>query len=649
MSKRTDKKLNKELGVVDVYAISTGAMFSSGFFLLPGLAFALSGSWVIAAYLISAVLVVPAMLCKAELSSAMPKAGGTYYFLDRSMGPLVGTIGGLGTWVAMGLKNTFALIGMGAYLALVLDLDIKVVALCLTGVFTAFNIVGAKETAGLQRVLVFALVSILTLLVASGLFDIASAGVIDTTLDGLSNSPHTDIDGVFATVGLVFVSYAGLTKAVSVAEEVENPDRNLIRGMVFSLLTATIIYVVGTYVLVVLVDHQSLATDLTPIATLAERAFDWMPGRVGLVAILVAAVAAFASTANAGIMAASRYLLAMGRDNLIPPRFSGLGRFHTPTLGVLASSGFIAFAVLTLDVITVAKLASAFQLLMFALVNLAVIVMRESRLHAYDPAYRAPLYPWLQLVGIFSSFALIIEMGQLPLLFSLALVAACVFWFFAYAKNRVVRRGAILHWFERLGRERFDQLEYELREILRDRGLRPGDPYEEIIERAPILDLPAGTEFAAVVDAASEQLAVSLPRTADEIATELHLTTRAGETLVEHGVALPHFRVAGLDHPVLVIARVAGGAQVHVGHDDLDATSAPEASAFFFLVSPEDDPSKHLRLLAKLASLFIDRDDFSTRWAGARDPDELRTLLGAAPSTAPPRARLAAHPPTETQ
>jgi amino acid transporter/mannitol/fructose-specific phosphotransferase system IIA component (Ntr-type) len=627
MSVQSKKKLKKDLGLVDIYAISTGAMFSSGFFLLPGLAFALSGAWVVAAYLISAALVVPAMLSKAELASAMPKAGGTYYFLDRSMGPLVGTIGGLGTWVAMGLKNTFALIGMGAYLALVLDVDITMVALCLTVVFTLFNIVGAKETAGLQRILVFALVSILGFLVAAGIYDIFTADAIQNTKERFSSAAGSDASGVFATVGLVFVSYAGLTKAVSVAEEVRNPDRNLIRGMALSLLTAVVIYVVGSYVLVMLVDHEHLATDLTPIATVAETIFDWAPAKVGLIAILVAAVAAFASTANAGIMAASRYLLAMGRDKLIPDQFASVGRFRTPTFGVLASAGFIAVAVVTLDVITVAKLASAFQLLMFAMVNLAVIVMRESRLQAYDPVYKAPLYPWLQIFGIFSSFALIIEMGQMPLLFTLALVGVCVVWFFAYAKNRVVRRGAILHWFERLGRQRFDQLETELREIMRDKGLRPSDPYEDIVERAPILDLEAGTDFDSVLEAASEQLAIRLPMSLDEVSVELVASTHAGETLVDQGVAIPHFRTRGIEHPVLVVARVAGGADVPLRQMASGDQPSREASAFFILVSPDEDPRQHLRLLAKLASVVINHDEFLQRWEVAGNIDELRALL----------------------
>ena len=620
-------RLKKTLGLTDVYAISTGAMFSSGFFLLPGLAFSLSGAWVIAAYLISALLVIPAMLAKAELASAMPRAGGTYYFLDRSMGPLVGTVGGLGTWVAMGLKNTFALIGMGAYLGLLFQVDIQIIAILLTVIFTFFNILGAKQTAGLQRVLVFALIAILGCFVVAGLTNFVSMDLLLTTKEKFLDSPHTDVTGVFATVGLVFVSYAGLTKTASVAEEVRNLDRNLIGGMALSLATAAVIYVVGSYVLVMVVDHEVLKSDLTPIATAARIVFDWLPGNVGLSAILVAAFAAFASTANAGILAASRYLLAMGRDSLVPTRFARVGRFNTPTLGVVASSGFIVVAVLTLDVITVAKLASAFQLLMFALVNLSVIVMRESKILAYDPAYRAPLYPWIQLFGIFSSLALIIEMGELPMLFTLGLVAICVLWFFTYAKHRVIRRGAIFHLFERLGRERFAPLNQELREVMREKGLRPDDPYETTIENAAVLDMPRGATFVDVVTAASTKLAQSLPMSAKGIASEFQRGMKGGATLVDHNVALPHFRLPNIEAPTLVVVRVQGDMDIDLGEDHPSGRRTRTVSALFFLVSPERDPGQHLRLLAKLASIVIEREQFLERWKSAVSVDELRGLL----------------------
>ena len=76
--------------------------------------------------LLASTLVVPAMLSKAELSTAMPRAGGDYYFLDRSMGPMAGTVGGFGTWLSLVFKSAFALIGMGAYLHLFLDVPIEV-------------------------------------------------------------------------------------------------------------------------------------------------------------------------------------------------------------------------------------------------------------------------------------------------------------------------------------------------------------------------------------------------------------------------------------------------------------------------------------------------------------------------------------------
>ncbi len=126
------KRLDKELNLFDVYAISTGAMFSSGFFLLPGIASAEAGPAVVLAYLIGGVMVLPAMFSASELSTAMPRAGGPYYFLDRSLGPMVGTVGGLGTWLALIFKSAFALIGMGAYLAIFLNVPIKPIAIGFT-------------------------------------------------------------------------------------------------------------------------------------------------------------------------------------------------------------------------------------------------------------------------------------------------------------------------------------------------------------------------------------------------------------------------------------------------------------------------------------------------------------------------------------
>jgi len=602
-------------------------MFSSGFFLLPGIAFGMSGKWVVLAYAVSALIVVPAMLSKAELASALPKAGGTYYFLDRSMGPLIGTVGGLGTWIALGLKNTFALIGLGAYLALFVEVDIMVVALAGAVAFTAINIFGAKETAALQRWLVYILVGILLIFVFAGFVEIAQGdGFVETTRRRFREAPGSDVDGFLATVGLVFVSYAGLTKVAGVAEEVERPDRNILFGMVLSLGTAFLLYTLGAFVLVVVLDHAALPTDLAPIASAAERTLDWLPGRTGVFLIFLAATAAFASTANAGILAASRYLLAMGRDRLIADAFRKVGRFQTPTLAILATGGFVVVCLLTLDVVSVAKLASSFQLLMFALVCLAVIVMRESRIQTYDPPVRSPFYPWTQLAGIFVSFFLIIEMGRLAILFTLAIVAFGVVWFFLYAQPRVAREGAVLHWFERLGRDRSEALEHEIWSILKETGLRAGDPFAELMSRTQVVELAGRPAFPEVARLVGERLSERIPLDAVEIAEEFVRGVRTGLVPVTHGIAIPHFRIPGLAQHELVVARARSGVVVHVGEEHPSGEHEVEVHALFFLLSPEEEPGQHLRILAKLATQ-AERPDFLDAWRGARDAGDLRALL----------------------
>ena len=103
--------LRKELTLPDVYCIATGAMISSGLFILPGIAHAYAGPAVVFSYFLAGLLVLPGMLSEAELVSAMPRAGGTYFYVTRSMGPAAGTVNGLITWFSMTLKSAFALCG----------------------------------------------------------------------------------------------------------------------------------------------------------------------------------------------------------------------------------------------------------------------------------------------------------------------------------------------------------------------------------------------------------------------------------------------------------------------------------------------------------------------------------------------------------
>ena len=103
------KKLTKQLGLIHVFAISTGAMISSGLFVLPGIAASKTGPLVIFVYLLSGLLLIPSLFAKAELATAMPRAGGTYFFISRSLGGMFGTIDGVGVWLALVLKTSIRL------------------------------------------------------------------------------------------------------------------------------------------------------------------------------------------------------------------------------------------------------------------------------------------------------------------------------------------------------------------------------------------------------------------------------------------------------------------------------------------------------------------------------------------------------------
>jgi len=136
--------LKKELGLLSLFAIASGAMISSGLFILPGIAYAKSGPAVLISYAIASLLIIPAMLSKAELATAMPKAGGTYFFIDRSMGPMMGTIGGFAAWFSLAFKSAFALVGIGVFATLLTpgftEMQTKLVAVFFCIVFTAINI-----------------------------------------------------------------------------------------------------------------------------------------------------------------------------------------------------------------------------------------------------------------------------------------------------------------------------------------------------------------------------------------------------------------------------------------------------------------------------------------------------------------------------
>lgn len=408
-------------------AISIGGMLGSGIFVLPGIAAAKTGSSVWLAYLLASICILPAALSKSELATAMPSSGGTYVYIERTFGPILGTIAGIGLWLSLLLKSSFALVGFGAYLAILVKTQeglTRYIALFFLFIILLLNVFGVKKVGKVQIVLVAISITSLALVLIFGIPNIDNNLLDPVFTDGKI--------GLFSTVAFVYISYAGVTKVAAIAGEIKNPGINLPRAMIISLVIMTVIYVSVAFALVGNIPLETLKTDIKPIYTIAN----YLGGTyIGYIAALVGVIT-LVSMANSGVLAASRFPFAMALDKLLPSFMSRIQpKYLTPVSTIILTCVVMALVILFLDVEKIAKLASAFMVMMFILVNFCVVILRETAAQWYLPTYRSPFYPYVQLFGIVSGLALLFFLGLIPLLAILAIIFLGFIIYYSFGKK----------------------------------------------------------------------------------------------------------------------------------------------------------------------------------------------------------------------
>jgi amino acid transporter len=421
---------------------------------------------------------------------------------------------------------------------------------------------------------------------------------------------------VLSAAGFVFVSYAGLLKIASVAEEVRNPKRNIPLGMIISLFVVSIFYALMVFVTTGVLDAVELSRSMTPIS---DGAFVIM-GRFGSVALGIAAILAFLSTANAGIMTAARSLVPLSRDRLLPDFFADINkRFQTPHYALLVTGSFVIVSFfLRLEVLVEA--ASVVLILTNILSCLSLIILRESHLQNYQPSFRVPLYPYLQIAGILGLGLLIFEMGHEALLISAVLIVAglSIYWFFA--RIRANREYALLHLVERVTAKELTtySLESELREIIRERDDIVKDKFDHIIEGAPILDIDgkiaADELFKQAADALSERLNVET----SYLLNKLIQREKESSTVLMPGLAIPHIITEGSHAFEILMVRCKSGI--------VFSPDVRDVHAVFVLVGTKDERNFHLRALSAIAQI-VQEPDFEKKWLAAKGKEALRDLV----------------------
>jgi APA family basic amino acid/polyamine antiporter len=601
-------ELKKNLRFIHVFSIATGAMISSGLFVLPGLAHARAGPAVVVSYFLAGLLALTGLLSMAELTTAMPKAGADYFFVSRSMGVGAGTVAGLLTWFSLSLKSAFALVGLAAFAQLLLPVDPRLVGLSFCALFVVVNTLGAREAARLQVGLVCVLLALMVLYVFRGL------PAVDMQL--LRPFAPGGFRAVFATAGFVFVSYGGLLKVASVAEEVENPGRVIPRAMIVSLVVTGIAYVLIVFVTSGVLSSDVLDGSLTPIS---DGAAVFM-GAGGRMALSLAAVLAFLTTANGGIMAASRYLLALGRDGLVPGALSRVGaRFGTPHVSLLVTGGLVAAALLVkLD--TLVQAASVVFMTTYVLANAAVIVLRESGLHNYRPSFHAPGYPWLQIAGIIGVLFVVLEMGESSFFTVALLVVAgfCVYWFYGRTARSI--ESALPHVIRRIAAKQLvtGALERELKDIIRERDGMVRDRFDRLIEDSIVLDIEGTKTSDEFFDLVSRALAPRVGVSQSVLFEALSARERESTTVLAPGLAIPHVVIEGEGIFGVLLARSREGIV-------LSDEKSP-VHIVFVLVGSGDERSLHLWSLSAIAQVVLSVG-FEERWMEATNEQALRDTV----------------------
>ncbi|MFC1502140.1 amino acid permease [bacterium] len=607
------KPLKRDLGLLGVFAVASGAMISSGLFVLPGLAYAKAGPAMVLSYLMAGIFIIPSMMAKAELSTAMPRAGGTYFFIERSLGPVVGTFGGFANWFSLSFKSAFALVGIGAFALLIKpDLtpwQIKIIAVAACLLFTVFNLISVRMSGNLQIALVFSLIVILLFYIGRGFIATHPDRYVPFMPNGLGS--------VFSTAGLVFVSFGGLTKVTSMAEEVKNPVRNIPLGMFLSFGVVTLLYILAVGVTIGIVDGSILSGSPVPLSMGAKQIL----GYGGVVVLTIAAIAAFITTANAGIMASSRTPMAMSRDHLLPKLFSRVNRrFKTPTLSILLTSGFMIVVILLLSMEDLVKTASTLKILLFLLVNISVIIMRESKIQNYRPKYRVPLYPWLPIGAMITYVFLLIEMGIVPLVISFGFFIVGWIGYWVYSRFRVHRKSALMHIVERISARELHSktLEKELREIVIERDEIIEDRFDALIRKCEILDLPEPESMESIFKNIARILAGRLKVDESFLFHGFVEREKESSTVIRPGLAIPHVIVPEKNRFDILLVRCKKGLNL--------ACSPDKVHTMFVLVGSVDERNYHLRALMAIAQIAQEAN-FEKKWMAARTNEELRDVI----------------------
>jgi amino acid transporter/nucleotide-binding universal stress UspA family protein len=450
-------QLARHLGLFEATMIGVGAMIGAGIFVLTGIATGNAGPAALIAFGLNGVITLFTALSYAELSSAIPEAGGGYSFIKKVMPNSIAFTSGWMLWFAYIVACSLYAKGFGSYFmeftsrympavgnALLKVLgengSVAFMTILVSLLFISVNIIGTHASGKTENIITLAKIAVLVVFIIYGLKQALSA--TDVTMANFKPLFPMGFTGVLAAMGLTFIAFEGYDLIATVSEEVREPEKTIPKAILYSLGITISIYMLVVFVSIGAVPPAEGLSSWQLLGKYQEigiirAAQSFMPA-FGIVLVLGGGVFATLSALNATVLASSRVAFSMGRDWMLP---HSLSRIHsqkrTPVLAISISGLlFIAISVfLPLETIGVAS--SLLFLMTFSLVNVALIIYRKRSRTL--PPFRAPFFPLIPILGFLTSVGLgffqLINQSTAWLLTAAWILIGLVIYFFAFSRK----------------------------------------------------------------------------------------------------------------------------------------------------------------------------------------------------------------------
>lgn len=427
--------LKRDLGVKDLTALGIAAVIGAGIFSTIGKACFDGGPAVSLLFIGIAVACGFSALCYAEFASRIPIAGSAYTYSYAVFGELIAWIIGWDLLLEYAIGNVTVAISWSGNLTnflhgfgidlpkylttsfleaknnmpdlwasapkfLGIPLIINVPALLITIFITALVYIGIKESKRFANGMVLFKILVILIVIAIGVFYVVPGNWTPFAPNGVS--------GVLKGVSAVFFAYIGFDAISTTAEECKNPQRDLPRGMIYSLIISTLLYVVVALVLTGMVHYSQLNTEAFLASAFKARGLNWIGGLIAFSALI-----ATASVMLVFQIGQPRIWMSMSRDGLLPKKFSEVHpKFKTPAFATIVTGFIVGIPALFLDAALVTDMCSIGTLFAFILVCGGVIILQEKdKKHALDnnlanPKFKTPyingqfIIPLLVIIGV---------------------------------------------------------------------------------------------------------------------------------------------------------------------------------------------------------------------------------------------------------